>query len=56
MAPFLILARDAGVGALSCLSKNEKNKEAILAAQAVPVLVHMVDHGTSFGRYIKVYM
>lgn len=50
MAPFLVLARDAGAGALSCLAKNENNKEAILAAQAVPVLIRMVDRGTSFGR------
>lgn len=51
MAPFLILARDAGAGALSCLAKNEANKDAMIAASAVPVLVRMVYQGTSFGRY-----
>ncbi|KAL2623311.1 hypothetical protein R1flu_003516 [Riccia fluitans] len=50
MAPFFVLARDAGAGALSCLAKNESNKEAMIAANAVPLLVRMVDQGTSFGR------
>jgi hypothetical protein len=50
MAPFFILARDAGIGALSCLSKNEKNKEAIMTTKIIPTLIHMIDQGTSFGR------
>lgn len=50
MAPFFILARDAGLGALSCLSKTEKNKQEIIVAQAIPILVRMIDEGTSFGR------
>ncbi|KAL3690803.1 hypothetical protein R1sor_004454 [Riccia sorocarpa] len=50
MAPFLVLARDAGAGALSCLAKIEANKEAMIAANAIPFLVRMVDQGTSFGR------
>jgi len=50
MAPFFILAQDASVGALSCLLTSEKNKQAIIASQAIPNLVQMVDEGTSFGR------
>lgn len=50
MAPFLILARDAGAGALSCLSKSEKNKEVIIATKIIPILICMIDQGTSFGR------
>jgi len=51
MAPFFILAQDAGVGALSCLSTSEKNKQEIITSQAIPILIQMVDEGTSFGRY-----
>ena len=50
MVPFFILAQDAGVGALSCLSKTEKNKEAIIATNIIPILVHMINQGTNFGR------
>ncbi|KAJ7536118.1 hypothetical protein O6H91_12G056900 [Diphasiastrum complanatum] len=50
LAPFLVLARDAGTGALSCLVKNEANKDRIIAAQAVPVLIQIFDSGTTFGR------
>ena len=50
MAPFFILARDAGIGALSCLSKSEKNKEAIMTTEIIPTLIQMIDQGTSFGR------
>ncbi|KAG0599324.1 hypothetical protein M758_12G143400, partial [Ceratodon purpureus] len=50
MAPFLILAQDAGTGALSCLSKSERNKEEIINTGIIPILIYMIDEGTSFGR------